>query len=99
MLDSTVTLRRGLRRSAVQVYLLFPLIVLLFLVGIRLEECVEVAHREVVPPDDTHVGDGFAVFIQSLDGCDDVIQMLLRETAAVDGKAAKTEVNMRRLSL
>ena len=45
------------------------------------------AHREVVAPDDTHVGDGFAVFIQSLDGCDDVVEMLLRETAAVDGEA------------
>ena len=87
MLDSTVTLRREPRRSAVQVYLLFPLIVLLFLVGIRLEECVEVAHREVVAPDDTHIGDGFAVFIQSLDGCDDVVEMLLRKAAAINGEA------------
>lgn len=88
MLDSTVTLRREPRRSAVQVYLLSSVVnCLLFLVGIRLEERVEVAHREVVTPDDTHVGDGFAVFIQSLDGCDDIIQMLLRETAAVDGEA------------
>ena len=42
---------------------------------------------EVVAPDDTHVGDGFAVFIQSLDGCDDVVEMLLRKAAAVDGEA------------
>ena len=44
------------------------------------------AHREVVAPDDTHVGDGFAVFIQRFDSGDDVVQMLLGETAAVDGK-------------
>ena len=44
------------------------------------------AHREIVAPNDAHVGDGFAVFIQRFDSGDDVVQMFLGETAAVDGK-------------
>ena len=90
MLDSTVTQRReapALRRPGLLTLLFFWYCELLFLVGIRLEERVEVAHREVVAPDDPHVGDGLTVFIQSLDGCDDVVEVLLGEAAAVDGEA------------
>ena len=77
----------ALRRPGLLTLLFFWCCELLFLVGIRLEERVEVAHREVVAPDDPHVGDGLTVFIQSLDGCDDVVEVLLGEAAAVDGEA------------
>ncbi len=63
-----------------------PYLCLLLLVGIGLQEGVEVAHGQIVAPDDAHVGDVLAVLIQLLHCGDDVVQMLLGQTAAVDGK-------------
>ena len=75
----------GVRWYTLSQFLRFCFFLLLF-VGIGLKERVEVTHREVVAPDDAHVGDGFAVFIQRFDSGDDVVQMLLGETAAVNGE-------------
>ena len=60
---------------------------LLLLVGVGLQEGVEVTHGQLVAPDDPHVGDGLAVLIQRLDSGDDVVQVLLGQAAAVDGEA------------
>ena len=60
--------------------------VLLLLVGVGLQEGVEVTHGQLVAPDDPHVGDGLAVLIQRFDSGDDVVQVLLGQAAAVDGE-------------
>ena len=60
---------------------------LLLLVRVRLQECVEVTHREVVAPNDTHVRDVLTILVQSLNSCNNVVQMLLGQTAAVDCEA------------
>ena len=44
-------------------------------------------HRQVVAPDNAHVGDVLAVLVQVGHGGDDVVQVLLGQAAAVDGKA------------
>ena len=44
-------------------------------------------HRQVVAPDNAHVGDVLAVLVQVGHGGDDVVQVLLGQTAAVDGEA------------
>ena len=46
---------------------------LLLLVGVGLEESVEVAHGELVAPDDAHVGDGLSVLVQLSYSGDDVV--------------------------
>ena len=38
-------------------------------------------------PNNAHVRDGLAVLVQSLDGCDNVVEVLLGQTAAVDREA------------
>ena len=62
---------------------------------VRLEERMEVTHRQLVAPDNTHVRDGLAILIQRLDCCDNIVQMLLGQAAAVDREAD----NVRQLSL
>ena len=56
---------------------------LLFLVGVRLQEGVEVTHGQGATLGDSHVGDGLSVLIQGLYGLDDIVHMLLIEHAAV----------------
>ena len=48
---------------------------------------MEVAHRQAVAPDNAHVGDALPVLIQGFHCGDHVVQVLLGQTAAVDGKA------------
>ena len=60
---------------------------LLLLVRVRLQECVEVTHRQIVAPDNTHVRNVLTILVQSLDGCDNVVEVLLGQTAAVDCEA------------
>ena len=60
---------------------------LFLLVGIGLEEGMEVAHGQLVAPDDAHVGDALPVLVQLRHGGDDVVQVLLVQAAAVDGEA------------
>ena len=48
---------------------------------------MEVAHGQVVPPGDAHVGDALPVLVALGHGGDDVIQVLPGEAAAVDGEA------------
>ena len=54
----------------------------LLLVGIGLQEGVEVAHGQVMAPGDAH-----PVLVQLGHGGDDIVQVLLGQAAAVDGKA------------
>ena len=48
---------------------------------------MEVTHRQLVAPNDTHVRDGLTILVQSLNSCDYIVQMLLGQTAAVDCEA------------
>ena len=45
------------------------------------------AHRQIVALDDADVRNGLAVLIQRLHGGDDIVHVLLRQLAAVDGEA------------
>lgn len=56
-------------------------------VGVWLQKGVEVAHREVVSPSDTHIGDALPVLIERLYRRYHIVQMLPTELATVYGKA------------
>ena len=60
---------------------------LFLFVRVRLQECVEVTHRQIVTPNNTHVRDVLTILVQSLNSCDYIVQMLLGQTAAVDCEA------------
>ena len=60
---------------------------LFLFVRVRLQECVEVTHRQIVTPNNTHVRNVLTILVQSLNSCDYIVQMLLGQTAAVDCEA------------
>ena len=59
----------------------------LSLVGVRLEEGVEVAHGQIVAPGYAHVGDAFTILVESLYSGDNIVQVLAGQAAAVYCKA------------
>ena len=48
---------------------------------------MEVPHGEIAAPDDAHVGDALPVLVERLHGGYDVLEVLLRQAAAVYGEA------------
>ena len=48
---------------------------------------MEVTHRQGSDLDDAHVWNGLPVLVQFLNGCDDIVHVLLVQLAAVDSKA------------
>ena len=56
-------------------------------VGIRFQEGVEVPHRELVSPNNPHVGNGLAVFVKGFYRRNHIVQMLFCQAASVDCKA------------
>lgn len=53
---------------------------LFLFVRVRLQECVEVTHRQIVTPNNTHVRNVLTILVQSLNSCDYIVQMLLGQT-------------------
>ena len=47
---------------------------------------MEVTHRQVRAPNNTHIGDTLTILIECLYSSNDIVQMLLGQTAAVDGE-------------
>ena len=60
---------------------------LFLFVSVQLQECMEVTHRQIVTPNNTHVRNVLTILVQSLNSCDYIVQMLLGQTATVDCEA------------